>query len=92
MLGLRMESLTTTYSVICGHDATVATLNTEKTDALFFVAVGDGSGGHYFSATVAEHNRAVQRYLERLRSEPPAAPDPAAATSGSGTGTTAAKP
>jgi UPF0755 protein len=50
-----------------GRDAIVATLNPEKTDAIFFVAMGDGSGGHYFSATGAEHNRAVQRYLERLR-------------------------
>jgi UPF0755 protein len=50
-----------------GRDAIVATLNPEKTDAIFFVAVGDGSGGHYFSTTGAQHNRAVQRYLERLR-------------------------
>jgi UPF0755 protein len=50
-----------------GREAIVATLNPEKTDALFFVAIGDGSGGHYFSATVGEHNRAVQRYLARLR-------------------------
>jgi UPF0755 protein len=49
-----------------GRAAIVATLNPEKTDALFFVAIGDGSGGHYFSATYAEHNRALQRYLERL--------------------------
>jgi UPF0755 protein len=49
-----------------GRDAIIATLNPEKTDALFFVAVGDGSGGHYFSATMAEHGRAVRRYLERL--------------------------
>lgn len=54
-----------------GREAIIATLNPEKTDAIFFVAIGDGSGGHYFSATVAEHNRAVQRYLERLRSAPP---------------------
>ncbi len=50
-----------------GREAIVAALNPEKTDALFFVAIGDGSGGHYFSATNAEHGRAVQRYLERLR-------------------------
>jgi len=50
-----------------GREALIATLNPEKTDALFFVAIGDGSGGHYFSATLAEHNSAVQRYLERLR-------------------------
>jgi cell division protein YceG involved in septum cleavage len=24
-------------------------------------------GSHYFSATLEEHNRAVERYLERLR-------------------------
>jgi UPF0755 protein len=58
-----------------GRDAIVATLNPEKTDALFFVASGDGSGGHYFSATLAEHNRAVQRYLERLRRDPVAVDD-----------------
>lgn len=51
-----------------GREAIVAALNPEATDAIFFVAIGDGSGGHYFSTTLAEHNRAVQRYLERLRS------------------------
>lgn len=50
-----------------GKAAIIATLNPEQTDALFFVAIGDGSGGHYFSATLAEHNRAVGRYLDRLR-------------------------
>jgi UPF0755 protein len=63
-----------------GRDAIVATLNPEKTDALFFVAIGDGSGGHYFAATGAEHNRNVQRYLERLRSPPPEVPAPATTT------------
>lgn len=50
-----------------GREAIIAALNPEKTDALYFVAIGDGSGGHYFSATYAEHNRALQRYLQRLR-------------------------
>ena len=50
-----------------GREAIVAAVNPEKTDALFFVAIGDGSGGHYFSATYEEHNRALKRYLERLR-------------------------
>jgi UPF0755 protein len=54
-----------------GREAIVATLHPEKTDALFFVAIGDGSGGHLFAATGAEHNRNVQRYLERLRAVPP---------------------
>ena len=69
-----------------GRDAIVAAVNPEKTDALFFVAIGDGSGGHYFSATYEEHNQALKRYLERLRIRSLAeawaavqAPEPAAA-------------
>jgi UPF0755 protein len=53
-----------------GRDALWATLHPEPGDALYFVASGDGTGGHYFSATLEEHNRAVQRYLNRLRSGP----------------------
>jgi UPF0755 protein len=40
-----------------GRKAIIATLNPEKTDALFFVA--DGSGGHVFARTNAEHERNV---------------------------------
>jgi UPF0755 protein len=54
-----------------GRDAIHASLHPEPSDSLYFVAVGDGSGGHYFSATLDEHNRAVARYLQRLRQEPP---------------------
>ncbi len=59
------EGLPPTPIALPGRDSIVATLHPEKTDAIFFVATGDGSGGHYFSATVGEHNQAVQRYLER---------------------------
>lgn len=37
----------------------------EKTDFFYFVA--DGSGGHKFSKTLSEHNRAVQEYLRWYR-------------------------
>ena len=43
-----------------GEAAIRAALNPEKTAALYFVARGDGS--HVFSATLEEHNRAVNRY------------------------------
>jgi UPF0755 protein len=36
-------------------------------DSLYFVATGEPDGSHYFSATLEEHNAAVQRYLERRR-------------------------
>jgi UPF0755 protein len=39
-----------------------AALSPADTTYLYFVARGDGSGGHHFSTTIAEHNRAVAAY------------------------------
>ncbi len=39
-----------------------AALAPAGTQYLFFVARGDGSGGHRFSSTIEEHERAVQEY------------------------------
>ena len=38
-------------------------------DALYFVAVGDGSGRHVFSASLADHNAAVKDYVQRYRAQ-----------------------
>jgi UPF0755 protein len=46
-----------------GRDSIRAALQPEAGDALYFVARGDGS--HEFSATLAEHNRAVRKYQLR---------------------------
>jgi len=43
-----------------------AAVNPATGDALYFVATGDPDGSHYFSATLEEHNKAVQRYLKKL--------------------------
>jgi UPF0755 protein len=39
-----------------------AAVRPEPTRALYFVARGDGSGGSVFSETLAEHNRAVNKF------------------------------
>ena len=43
-----------------GAAALIAAVTPERTDALYFVARGDGT--HYFSSTLDEHNRAVSRF------------------------------
>lgn len=50
-----------------GLESLQAVVQPEKTDKVFFVATGEPDGSHYFSATLAEHEAAVQRYLKRLR-------------------------
>tara|TARA_B100000745_G_scaffold102032_2_gene65221 strand:- start:737 stop:1762 length:1026 start_codon:yes stop_codon:yes gene_type:complete len=44
-----------------------AALHPESGSTLYFVALGDGSGRHYFSKSLKEHNRAVRRYLNNRR-------------------------
>jgi UPF0755 protein len=43
-----------------GMEAIQAALHPAAGDALYFVSRNDGS--HHFSATLAEHNRAVDKY------------------------------
>lgn len=43
-----------------------ATLHPDNSAALYFVATGEGDGRHHFSATYAEHQLALQRYLRRI--------------------------
>ncbi|WP_342608281.1 endolytic transglycosylase MltG [Vibrio tritonius] len=48
-----------------GKNAINAAVNPEQSSYLYFVASGDG--GHVFSKTLSEHNRAVRAYLNYLR-------------------------
>ncbi len=52
--------LTPTPIALPGKDALLAVAHPADGQALYFVAKGDGT--HYFSATLTEHNRAVNRY------------------------------
>lgn len=51
-----------------GRASIDAAVNPAPGDALYFVATGEPDGSHYFSATLEEHNQAVQRYLRKIRS------------------------
>jgi UPF0755 protein len=64
-----IDGLTPTPIANPGRDSILAVLNPPQTNYLFFVA--DGTGGHAFSATYAEHNRnvAVWRRIERERAQ-----------------------
>lgn len=59
--------LTPTPIAMPGRDALQAAAHPADGDALYFVAIGDGSGAHLFSATYAQHQQAVAAYLSRLR-------------------------
>ncbi len=50
-----------------GKASIEAALNPEQSDYLYFVA--SGNGGHVFSKTLTQHNRAVRAYLKVLRSQ-----------------------
>jgi UPF0755 protein len=50
-----------------GYDSIKAALNPEENDYIFFVA--DGTGGHLFAKTLAEHNRNVANWRKIRRSQ-----------------------
>ena len=70
------DGLPPTPIAMPGVDALAAVADPGDGDALYFVAVGDGSGRHVFSSSLAEHNAAVSRYVRRYR-EAQRAPQPA---------------
>ncbi|MFK8018083.1 MAG: endolytic transglycosylase MltG [Gammaproteobacteria bacterium] len=61
------DGLPPTPIALPGADSLAAAVAPASGDTLYFVATGDGDGGHYFSKTLTEHNQALARYLKALR-------------------------
>ena len=68
------DGLPPTPIAMPGEAALKAATRPAAGDALYFVAVGDGSGRHVFSTSLAEHNAAVRQYLQRYRAQQQATP------------------
>ncbi|MEO8459078.1 MAG: endolytic transglycosylase MltG [Dokdonella sp.] len=61
------DGLPPTPIALPGESALESVMHPAQGKALYFVAVGDGSGRHVFSATLDEHNHAVANYLAQLK-------------------------
>ena len=62
-----INGLPPTPIAMVGKEAIEAALEPKKTKFLYFVASGEG--GHVFSKTLREHNRAVRAYLKKLKNK-----------------------
>ena len=68
-----IRGLPPTPIALPGRESILAALNPEPGNALYFVARGDG--GHVFSDTLSQHNRAVRDYQLRRRRDYRSSPE-----------------
>ncbi len=67
------DGLPPTPIAMPGVAALRAATHPAEGDALYFVAVGDNSGRHVFTRSLAEHQGAVREYIQRYRAQQQAA-------------------
>ena len=60
----KINGLPPTPIALPSKEAIQAALNPQVNDNIYFVAKGDGSGTHIFSANLSQHNQAVADYLQ----------------------------
>ena len=61
----QIDGLPPTPIALPSPESIEAAMHPADSDAVYFVATG--TGGHKFTKTLAEHNRAVQEYLKVMR-------------------------
>lgn len=61
------HGLPPTPIALAGREAIHATLHPDKTEYLYFVAYGDGSGRHVFSTNLKDHEKAVDQFQRKKR-------------------------
>jgi UPF0755 protein len=61
------NGLPPTPIAMAGREAINAVMHPEKTEYLYFVAYGDGSGRHEFSTNLEDHEKAVDRYQRKKK-------------------------
>jgi UPF0755 protein len=62
-------SLPPTPISLPGAASLQAAVQPDERGDLYFVATGEADGSHTFSRTLAEHNRAVAKYVKRYRQQ-----------------------
>ncbi len=62
-----MSGLTPTPIALPSQKAIEAAMHPDQSDNIYFVATGNG--GHKFSTNLQDHNRAVQEYLNVIRTK-----------------------